>query len=763
MNRQRRVAILAVFALVASLLSVFGSTAPPAQAATSADARMFDPGNIISDALFFDGAAMSSAQVQAFLNSKVSSCLSGYVCLKDYRQATTNRVADAGNCSAYTGRPNETAAEIITRVGAACGISQKALLVLLQKETSLVTDTWPTDGEYRKATGYGCPDTANCDSAYYGFFNQVYMAAIQFKWYAANPQRFGHKPGYVNNVRFHPNASCGTSPVFIRNQATAGLYNYTPYQPNTAALNNLEGTGDGCSSYGNRNFWRLYTDWFGSPTGASSLARTDGNSTVYLISNGVKYPVPSMALLNDLSPLGPVGFVSQSYLDRFQTKQNAGRVIRGEKEMFFFGAGYKLKFETCGLVADYGGSCASDGFMQLTSLQIDAFTTGPAMKSVIGTTDGARYYVTAGTRREILDAQSQAEAGIPVGYNVLTEGAVSSLAFGVPIVRDSVFATQRGSKTYFLLTGGSKYSVESSATSTAGLPARSAGSLRAESFAKLPSGATKFSGIVRASASGTNQILADGGRYEWAGVGAKIKFVQTSQAFVDSYSLKGRIQPGSMVKTPTNGTVYVVMDTKILPIGSWETMIALSNGVTPKISTLPAAAIAGLPTGPVALRPPTLVRSPENATVYLVNGVTNKVGFSSFLYASEAGFDEFTVTTKERLAAYPNAPDLLTFGLSCEATKFISAGGKVHKVDPALESLYPFTYVPLDKFTCQLLKVGADATQFIRTPDGGIYFLADGQRHPVLSMKRFAELSQGQSWLDVSKQLAEMIPLGAAA
>ncbi len=35
-------------------------------------------------------------------------------------------------------------------------------------------------------------------------------------------------------------------------------------------MNNLYGTGDGCSAYGNRNFWRMYTDWFGSTTGGGS-------------------------------------------------------------------------------------------------------------------------------------------------------------------------------------------------------------------------------------------------------------------------------------------------------------------------------------------------------------------------------------------------------------------------------------------------------------------------------------------------------------
>jgi len=52
----------------------------------------------------------------------------------------------------------------------------------------------------------------------------------------------------------------------LQNKATAALYYYTPYQPNAAALANLGGTGDGCSSYGNRNFWVYYNNWFGSTT-----------------------------------------------------------------------------------------------------------------------------------------------------------------------------------------------------------------------------------------------------------------------------------------------------------------------------------------------------------------------------------------------------------------------------------------------------------------------------------------------------------------
>ena len=138
------------------------------------------------------------------------------------------------------------------------------LLVLLEKEQGLVTDTWPTSRQYRSATGYGCPDTADCDTTYYGFYNQVYNAAWQFRKYRAYPSIRAYQAGRYNTILWHPNQACGSSSVYIRNQATAGLYSYTPYRPNAAALANLYGTGDGCSSYGNRNFWRIFTDWFGS-------------------------------------------------------------------------------------------------------------------------------------------------------------------------------------------------------------------------------------------------------------------------------------------------------------------------------------------------------------------------------------------------------------------------------------------------------------------------------------------------------------------
>lgn len=258
-----RLAVFATaFALLVAVPATVGTDVKSASAAVGSD---FNAGNIIDDSVFYNSNSMNSSEIQAFLERQVRNCSAGYTCLKDYRQNTDNRPADR-YCDGYTGAANESASTIIDKVARSCGISQQTLLVLLQKEQGLVTSTAPSDWAYKAATGQGCPDTAPCDSATAGFFYQVYYGARQYEIYRLHPTSWGYQAGRWNNILYHPEASrnCGSARVYIENQATAALYIYTPYTPNAAALNNLYGTGDNCSSYGNRNFWRLFTDWFGS-------------------------------------------------------------------------------------------------------------------------------------------------------------------------------------------------------------------------------------------------------------------------------------------------------------------------------------------------------------------------------------------------------------------------------------------------------------------------------------------------------------------
>lgn len=250
-------------------------TEPAAVSELAAVTSSFDPSMIISDAAFYDYTSMTLSEIAAFIRTKNAACQPGSTgtpCLRDYVETTWTRAGDAACPGTYQGAANESAAAIIAKVATACRVNPQVLLVTLQKEQSLLTasGSYLTPTRYRSAMGYGCPDTAPCDAQYYGFFNQVYRAAWQFQRYRLIPTNYSFVAGRTVTINYHPNAACGGQPVYLRNQATAGLYNYTPYVPNQAILS---GAANSCSSTGNLNFYNLYTSWFAS---AESLYPVEG-------------------------------------------------------------------------------------------------------------------------------------------------------------------------------------------------------------------------------------------------------------------------------------------------------------------------------------------------------------------------------------------------------------------------------------------------------------------------------------------------------
>ena len=263
--------------------------APASPATTSGSG--FDPGNIISDAVFYNTGAMTQAQIRQFVLTQGEGCTAAY-CLKNLRVSTPSQPADR-YCAAYQGGANEDVAAVLLRVSVACGINPQVMLVTLQKESALLTRTDVSASTYNAAWGWHCPDTgpggsANCDPAYAGFFNQAYGMAKQWSRYKLDPDRYNYHAGQTVNILWNvAESGCGSAPVTIANQATASLYIYTPYQPNAASLAAYPGVGDACSAYGNRNFFYLFRKYFGSTGGGSSTTAT---SAVLATGTAVKIP-----------------------------------------------------------------------------------------------------------------------------------------------------------------------------------------------------------------------------------------------------------------------------------------------------------------------------------------------------------------------------------------------------------------------------------------------------------------------------------------
>lgn len=240
--------------------------------AEAANLANFDPGYIISDWQMGNYNSMSEAEIQAFLTKKNPCSNRDYNLYQEmittYKNVTWHwknghfvciseeRFGDGVNIGS-----GETAAHIIWQAAQDYRINPQVLIVLLQKEQGLITDDFPHSGQYKTATGYGCPDTAPCYSEYFGFKNQVRKAASLFR--TVLDGGWTNYPVGWNYVQYHPDATCGGTWVEIKNRATSALYRYTPYQPNAGALAAGYGTTGYCGAYGNRNFYLYFEDWFG--------------------------------------------------------------------------------------------------------------------------------------------------------------------------------------------------------------------------------------------------------------------------------------------------------------------------------------------------------------------------------------------------------------------------------------------------------------------------------------------------------------------
>ena len=263
------------------LAALVFATLASASVSGQANAIAFDPGRIIDDVIFTNSSTMNVTQIQDFLNSKVPICdTDGTLPASDFGRPDLTHAQYASSrgwqsppyiCLKNFSENSKSSAQILYDVSQQYQINPQVFLVLLQKESGLITDTWPLDWQYRSATGYGCPDSTPgvCDSSYRGFTNQVTWAARLFRSVIdQSPSWYSPYIKGANYIQWNPNAACGGSTVNIQNWSTAALYDYTPYQPNAAALNAGYGTGDYCSAYGNRNFWLYFTNWFGTTIGA---------------------------------------------------------------------------------------------------------------------------------------------------------------------------------------------------------------------------------------------------------------------------------------------------------------------------------------------------------------------------------------------------------------------------------------------------------------------------------------------------------------
>jgi hypothetical protein len=243
----------------------------------------FNPNYIISDSEVLDYNSLTLEEIKTFINSKEGT-------LKNYSIATED------------GRLM-SAAEVIYDRAVANKVNPKFLLILIQKEQSLLTDASPKQSQYDWAAGYGCLDGGGCNERWRGFYKQINSASLQFRSYLDEPQLYKYKAGETYTFT-NPYGTISTANITVTpaNQATAALYNYTPHVYN-----------------GNYNFWNLWNRFFSRLFPDGSLLQVEGEKGVWLIQNGQKRPFVSHGALTSRYDIKRILKVSKNDLDAYPT------------------------------------------------------------------------------------------------------------------------------------------------------------------------------------------------------------------------------------------------------------------------------------------------------------------------------------------------------------------------------------------------------------------------------------------------------------
>ncbi|MFH1583078.1 MAG: hypothetical protein ABIB72_02030, partial [Candidatus Falkowbacteria bacterium] len=269
----------------------------------TARAEGFDPNNIISDLEIMDHTSMDLADIQKFLKNKGSylasySAPDSFGVIRKASEIIYNAAVKNYDCDGAILSDNPTEQEKILKCRKIT-INPKFLLVLLQKEQSLIEEASPSERNLDWATGYGCPDSGGCNSRWQGFGKQVNSAALQFRDYMDNPQLYTYKIGNTYTVK---NTNQPDAIITPANQATAALYNYTPHVYN-----------------GNFNFYKIWQRYFTKVYPNGSLLQVDGEVGVWLLQNGLKRPFLSKAALISRFDINKIIKINKSDLDKYET------------------------------------------------------------------------------------------------------------------------------------------------------------------------------------------------------------------------------------------------------------------------------------------------------------------------------------------------------------------------------------------------------------------------------------------------------------
>lgn len=430
---------IALFILIAvCILPLDTAQAQTASTTTST----VDYNYLISDSELTNADALSQTGILDFLNQSGSF-------LKNY-------FMDTGEGRLVS------ATEMIYRAAHQYQINPKFLLILIQKEQSLLTSGNPSQRALDYAAGYGCPDTAPCSERWRGFNKQVISAAAQFRYYLDNINEYYYQPGKTYRIcNNSADGKCAT--VTPKNVSTAALYTYTPHL------------------HGNELFKTLWDKYFAKshfPDGSILQAKKDKD--IWLIQDGKKRLFATKAAFASRYSTSQILTVEKTDIDVYETgqpiKYAANTLVVGpDKTYYMITDQYKRKIASPKVFKMIGFNPAEADDITADQLALipdgaditekDNYPTGALLQD---RTTGGVYYVEANIKHPIW-ARELIKANYPkVKIYPASQKTLETFTDGDPIFfKDGVLLKTKDMPDVFVVSNGMRLRVPDEKTFTA--------------------------------------------------------------------------------------------------------------------------------------------------------------------------------------------------------------------------------------------------------------------------------------------------------
>ncbi len=564
-------------------LVLFAGMLPTVVHAQLAVNPSFDPNKIIDDRVFSDTKTFGGADgVQQFLESKNSiladTSASFLAKLKEPMNSTLKQGLEDPNPDEKNPR---TAAQLIWDSAQRSGMNPQAILVILEKEQSLITGRKTADEAtlqkaLDRALGFGCPDSGGCDNIFAGFYFQLfgnfdaqanrYLGATQslMKSFSTSggrgpavngvPAKIGDRITLDNTLGSYEGVQAQQT-IVLSNAATAALYRYTPHVFN-----------------GNYNFWRFFNDWFRLPN--NTIIKTSSKkSLLYVILNGVKHQAPGFVLqARGLNPSNAV-VVSKTELASYQTGELLGptdnTVVKVDDEDQLYVFTNNIRHPASSFVLKQRG-LNPDAALKMTKEEAKLFEPGAALAPAPGTivkgkSDTAVYLVAAdGTLQlftEFTFKQYDAASKVVVAEDA--ELAKYEKKGTVPPL-DGTVMKSASSTTVFVLEGGLKKALTGEIFKNRGLSFANIAVFSDEVINAYPDGgfAPPANGTWFSLEGKALYLFKEGERHYVSPFVAKQRGITPDYSFdvglvaqwTDGYAIPPR--DNTLIKSDVDGTVY---------------------------------------------------------------------------------------------------------------------------------------------------------------------------------------------------------------